>query len=114
LVLALVFPTLFQLVFVKPNELQLEKPYIQRNIDLTQQTYISIRLCSAGKGLTDSSDLGQLPCAVRSRQWGGDESARPQDRRRVTDPLPRRHLPVATGSPPIDEPRIDFGEETDT
>ena len=39
LVLALVFPTLFQLVFVKPNELQLEKPYIQRNIDLTQQAY---------------------------------------------------------------------------
>jgi uncharacterized protein len=39
LVLALVFPALFQLVFVKPNELQLEKPYIQRNIDLTQQAY---------------------------------------------------------------------------
>src|ERR1700738_612048 len=39
LVLALVFPSLFQLVFVKPNEPQLEKPYIQRNIDLTQQAY---------------------------------------------------------------------------
>src|SRR6202022_381125 len=39
LVLALMFPALFQLVFVKPNELQLEKPYIQRNIDLTQQAY---------------------------------------------------------------------------
>ena len=39
LVLALVFPALFQVVFVKPNELQLEKPYIQRNIDLTQQAY---------------------------------------------------------------------------
>src|SRR6202035_5416068 len=39
LVLALVFPALFQLVFVKPNEMQLEKPYIQRNIDLTQQAY---------------------------------------------------------------------------
>src|SRR5712671_5285026 len=39
LVLALMFPALFQLVFVKPNELQLEKPYIQWNIDLTQQAY---------------------------------------------------------------------------
>src|ERR1700739_3974337 len=39
LVLALVFPALFQGVLVKPNELQLEKPYIQRNIDLTQQAY---------------------------------------------------------------------------
>src|SRR5438132_1190746 len=39
LVLALMFPALFQLVFMKPNELQLEKPYIERNIDLTQQAY---------------------------------------------------------------------------
>src|ERR1700737_4728913 len=39
LVLASLFPALFQQVFVKPNELQLEKPYIQRNIDLTQQAY---------------------------------------------------------------------------
>src|SRR5271169_2513522 len=30
---------LFQHVFVKPNELQLEKPYIERNIALTQQAY---------------------------------------------------------------------------
>jgi uncharacterized membrane protein (UPF0182 family) len=45
LVLGLVVPALFQLLFVKPNELQLEKPYIRRNIDLTQQAYniISIR-----------------------------------------------------------------------
>src|SRR5437016_3354556 len=39
LVLASLFPALFQLVFVKPNELQLDKTYIQRNIDLTQQAY---------------------------------------------------------------------------
>src|SRR5262249_25574599 len=30
---------LFQHWFVKPNELQLEKPYIERNIALTQQAY---------------------------------------------------------------------------
>ena len=38
-VLSGVVPGLFQRVFVKPNELQLEKPYIQRNIAQTQQAY---------------------------------------------------------------------------
>ena len=38
-VLAEVLPAAFQRVFVKPNELELEKPYIQRNIVLTQQAY---------------------------------------------------------------------------
>src|SRR6266567_3154783 len=38
-VLSGVVPTLFQRVFVKPSELQLEKPYIERNIALTQQAY---------------------------------------------------------------------------
>src|SRR6202011_4515466 len=32
-------PVLFQHVFVKPSELQLEKPYIERNIALTRQAY---------------------------------------------------------------------------
>jgi uncharacterized membrane protein (UPF0182 family) len=32
-------PVLFQYVFVKPSELQLEKPYIERNIALTRQAY---------------------------------------------------------------------------
>jgi uncharacterized protein len=39
LVLSQVFPALFQRIFVKPNELQLEKPYLQHNIALTQQAY---------------------------------------------------------------------------
>ena len=39
LVLSELIPGLFQRVFVKPSELQLEKPYIQRNIALTQQAY---------------------------------------------------------------------------
>jgi uncharacterized membrane protein (UPF0182 family) len=34
-----VVPGLFQHLFVKPNELQREKPYIERNIALTQQAY---------------------------------------------------------------------------
>ncbi|MGA8001442.1 MAG: UPF0182 family protein, partial [Pseudolabrys sp.] len=39
LVLSAVIPGLFKRVFVKPNELQLEKPYIQHNIALTQLAY---------------------------------------------------------------------------
>ena len=38
-VLSAVIPGLFKRVFVKPNELQLEKPYIQHNIALTQLAY---------------------------------------------------------------------------
>jgi uncharacterized membrane protein (UPF0182 family) len=38
-VLSGVIPGLFKRVFVKPNELELERPYIQRNIALTQQAY---------------------------------------------------------------------------
>jgi uncharacterized membrane protein (UPF0182 family) len=34
-----VAPTLFRYFVVKPNELQLEKPYIERNIALTQRAY---------------------------------------------------------------------------
>ena len=34
-----VAPALFERFFVKPNELQLEKPYLQRNIALTREAY---------------------------------------------------------------------------
>lgn len=39
IVLSGLIPGLFQRLFVKPTELQLEKPYIERNIALTQQAY---------------------------------------------------------------------------
>ena len=39
LILAFAYPTLFQRIYVKPNELQLEAPYIQRNITLTREAY---------------------------------------------------------------------------
>ena len=39
LTLSEIVPSLFQRVFVKPNELQLERPYIERNILLTQRAY---------------------------------------------------------------------------
>ncbi len=38
-VLSGVVPGLFQRLFVKPNELEWEKPYIERNIALTRQAY---------------------------------------------------------------------------
>src|SRR5258706_11767420 len=38
-VLSGVAPVLFRQVFVRPSELQLEKPYIERNIALTRQAY---------------------------------------------------------------------------
>jgi len=38
-VLGFIVPALFQRIFVKPNELQLETPYLQRNISLTQEAY---------------------------------------------------------------------------
>ncbi|MFB9266879.1 UPF0182 family protein [Bradyrhizobium erythrophlei] len=37
--LSSVVPTLFRQFFVKPSELELEKPYIERNIALTRQAY---------------------------------------------------------------------------
>ena len=39
LVLGGIVPALMQRMYVKPNELQLERPYIQHNIALTQQAY---------------------------------------------------------------------------
>jgi uncharacterized membrane protein (UPF0182 family) len=39
ILLGLALPALFQRVYVKPNELRLERPYIQSNIGLTQQAY---------------------------------------------------------------------------
>jgi uncharacterized protein len=38
-VLSVVIPALFQRLFVKPNELELEKPYIERSIALTRRAY---------------------------------------------------------------------------
>jgi uncharacterized protein len=39
LLLAEVFPALFERLVVRPNELELEKPYLQQNITLTRQAY---------------------------------------------------------------------------
>ena len=73
LVLALVFPALFQVVFVKPNELQLEKPYIGRNIDLTQQAYnlhqISVKPFPVEQSLTFQSLQANQATIDNIRLW---------------------------------------------
>src|SRR6202048_5004400 len=187
LVLALMFPALFQLVFVKPNELQLEKPYIQRNIDLTQQAYnlhqISVkpfpveqsltfqtlqanqatidnirlwdwqplmdtygqlqeirtyykfhdvdidryRLDGAYQGVTLSArELKPALLPPNAQTWvnrhvlftHGNGAVMSPLARKTAEGLPIFYLedipPTAPGGPPIDEPRIYFGEETDT
>ncbi len=52
-------PGLFQRFFVKPSELQLEAPYIQRNITLTQEAYnlrhVTVKPFAAEQGLTFQS-----------------------------------------------------------
>src|SRR3984957_10893211 len=49
-------PALFRHFFVEPSELQLEKPYIERNIALTRQAYnldqIAVKPCAADQKLT--------------------------------------------------------------
>jgi uncharacterized membrane protein (UPF0182 family) len=58
-VLALAFPALIQRVYVKPNELQLETPYLQRNIALTREAYnlrqFTVKPFPAEQGLTFQS-----------------------------------------------------------
>ena len=39
MVLAEIVPALFQRLYVKPNELELEKPYLEHNIALTRAAY---------------------------------------------------------------------------
>jgi uncharacterized membrane protein (UPF0182 family) len=187
LVLAIALPALFQVVFVKPNELQLEKPYIQRNIDLTQQAYnlhqISVKpfpveqnltfqtlqanqatidnirlwdwqplmdtyaqlqeirtyykfhdvdvdryhLDGAYQGVTLSArELQPALLPANAQTWvnshvlftHGNGAVMSPLARKTAEGLPVFYLqdipPVATGGPPIDEPRIYFGEETDT
>ena len=52
-------PGMFQRFYVKPSELQLEAPYIQRNIALTQEAYnlrqITVKPFPAEQGLTYQS-----------------------------------------------------------
>ena len=186
-VLSGVIPGLFQRVFVKPNELQREKPYIERNIALTQQAYnlhqitakpfpaeqdLTFKTLEANKATIDNIRLwdwqplmdtyAQLQ-EIRTyykfhdvdvdRYWldGAYQSVMLSARELKSSLLPpnaqtwvNRHVlfthgngvvmspvtrknaeglplfylrdipPVATGGPEIREPRIYYGEETDS
>jgi uncharacterized membrane protein (UPF0182 family) len=72
-VLALAFPALFQRAYVKPNELQLEVPYIQRNIVLTQEAYnlrhVTVKPFPAEPGLTFQSLRDNRATIDNIRLW---------------------------------------------
>ena len=72
-VLTLAFPAVFQRVYVKPNELQLEAPYIQRNIALTQEAYnlrqITVKPFPAEQGLTFQSLQDNRATIDNIRLW---------------------------------------------
>ena len=72
-VLALAFPALFQRIYVKPNELQLETPYLQRNIALTQEAYnlhqITVKPFPAEQGLTFQSLQDNRATIDNIRLW---------------------------------------------
>jgi uncharacterized protein len=187
LVLSGLVPALFQRFFVKPNELALEKPYIERNIALTQQAYnlrqitakpfpaeqdLTIKILEANKATIDNIRLWDwqplmdayvqlqeirtyykfhdvdvdrywLNAAYQSvmlsarelsssllppnaQTWvnrhvlftHGNGMVMSPVTRKSAEGLPLFYLhdipPVATGGPEIHEPRIYYGEETDT
>jgi uncharacterized protein len=186
-VLAEVLPAVFQRVYVKPNELQLEKPYIQRNIALTQQAYnlnrVTVKSFPVEQNLTFETIEDNRATVDNIRLWDWqplmDTYAQLQEirtyyrfhdvdvdrywlagmyqqvmlsarelksallpanaqtwvnrhvlfthgngvimspvTRKSGEGLPIFYLqnipPAATGGPPIQEPRIYYGEETDT
>ena len=72
-VLALAVPALFQRIYVKPNELQLETPYLQRNIALTQEAYklhqFTVKPFPAEQGLTFQSLQDNRATIDNIRLW---------------------------------------------
>jgi len=72
-VLGFIVPALFQRIFVKPNELQLETPYLQRNISLTQEAYnlrqITVKPFPAEQGLTLQSLQDNRATIDNIRLW---------------------------------------------
>jgi uncharacterized membrane protein (UPF0182 family) len=187
LVLAEVLPAVFQRVYVRPNELQLEKPYIQSNIALTQEAYnlhqVTVKSFPAEQNLTvdtlesnqatidnirlwdwqplmdtyaqlqeirtyyrfhdvdvdrywldgvyqqvmlSARELKSALLATNAQTWvnrhvlftHGNGVIMSPVTRKSGEGLPIFYLqnipPAATGGPPIQEPRIYYGEETDT
>jgi uncharacterized membrane protein (UPF0182 family) len=72
-VFALLYPALFQRLYVKPSELQLEMPYIKHNIALTRQAYglaqIAVKPFPAEQGLNLASLEANRPTIDNIRLW---------------------------------------------
>lgn len=72
-VLVEVIPILFERLFVKPNELQLERPYIQQNITLTRQAYnlhqLTVRAFPVEQSLTSASIQANQATIDNIRLW---------------------------------------------
>ena len=72
-VLAEVFPFLFERLFVRPNELELERPYIQQNITLTRQAYnlhqMTARAFPVEQSLTSASLQANQATIDNIRLW---------------------------------------------
>jgi uncharacterized membrane protein (UPF0182 family) len=69
----LLVPAFFQRLYVKPNELQLETPYIARNIALTRQAYnlhrLSVKPFPAEEGLSLASLEANRATVDNIRLW---------------------------------------------
>jgi uncharacterized membrane protein (UPF0182 family) len=67
------FPAVFQRFVVKPNELELERPYIERTIGLTREAYkldtIRVRPFPAEQSLTFNSLQANEPTIDNIRLW---------------------------------------------
>ncbi len=73
LLLLSIAPTTFQRMFVKPDELLLEKPYIERNIALTRQAYnldqIAAKPFAAEQKLTSAALAANKATIENIRLW---------------------------------------------
>ena len=73
ILLSIIVPALFQRFYVKPSELQLEAPYIERNIGLTQEAYnlrqIEVKPFPAEQGLTFASLEANRATIDNIRLW---------------------------------------------
>jgi uncharacterized protein len=73
IVVAGLFPALFNRFYVKPSELQLETPYIERNITLTRQAYnlqqIAVKPFPAEEKLSFASLEANRPTVDNIRLW---------------------------------------------
>jgi uncharacterized protein len=73
LVFTVLFPLLFERFYVEPSELQLEAPYIKRNIDLTREAYnlrqITVQPFPAEQGLSFQSLQNNRGTIDNIRLW---------------------------------------------